>query len=412
MPQKDHIATAPLRFMPVDGAVSLNRREYPKATVEKVISRANEQLAAGTTLTALTHHEAGDDNLRIVGKIVDAIYADEGWYTADVQIADTEAGRDIAYLAANGYLVSCSLRGSNPEVDWHDESKNDAMPTVLDFVLDGIDFTNYPGIAQTPSGNARIGKVSWEALTRESTLVAEQNARARVIDAFPIGAGLKDVTPELAGEIVERHEGSDRLDQVAEVLKAAVIAIQEAPRKPGKRYKTGADSCAVGSPGNDAPNLVPSDIPIPGPDSSDDEPATVSDPESPSPVNPPARSRSSHTMPAPVTNPDLAPYQGVVDNPGVGVNKTAQSRPMNRAEARARKAREAMGREAMDTAAAPSGNPKTIAGQKAKKTTPKEAPKIALSLEITGLFIEVQDSVDTRMQEFADSASEIWDVTG
>lgn len=132
--------------------VSLNNRLYTKPAIKRMVERANKQLQAGdSSLTTLTHHAAGDDSTRIVGRLTKIWQDQESGdmrYTAD--IADTEHGRTIAALLddtdGKPYLSGVSIRGA-----WADDPRLETVEgreveTGDDLALFGLDYTASPGV--------------------------------------------------------------------------------------------------------------------------------------------------------------------------------------------------------------------------------------------------------------------------
>jgi hypothetical protein len=146
-----------------DGAVSLNGRVYPKETVDKLISSAQLALADPdhAPLTCyLSHSDAEQDATKhLVGKITD-VWREGSKGMANIDIPDTNAGRDTAALAAYRYITTQSLRASGAEL----RIQRGGLPLVVEapgqqLTLNGIDFTTNPGLDRT----ARIQQVLLES---------------------------------------------------------------------------------------------------------------------------------------------------------------------------------------------------------------------------------------------------------
>ncbi len=141
------IATLTTCFLE-DEAISLNGRQYPREAVDQLIRSAQGQLSApgNPPLTCYISHDAADqdDSLKLVGKIT-RVWREGSRAMAEIDIANTTAGRDAATLALGGYLVTQSLRASNAELR---RVADNAWPQVggANLLLQGIDFTATPGI--------------------------------------------------------------------------------------------------------------------------------------------------------------------------------------------------------------------------------------------------------------------------
>ncbi len=131
-----------------DGAVSLNGRQYPRETVDRLIQSAQIHLSTpgAAPLTCYISHEAADrdDSLKLAGKITQ-VWREGSKAKARIDLVNTEAGRTMATQAAGGFLRTMSLRASNAEIQ---RPKDSTWPVVggSSLRLDGIDFTASPGI--------------------------------------------------------------------------------------------------------------------------------------------------------------------------------------------------------------------------------------------------------------------------
>jgi hypothetical protein len=142
--------------------VSLNKRLYTKEQIAKTVARMRERIAdpAGLPLSMRTHHDAGDDSLRIIGRVTDVTVdpkTGDAIYKA-VLNTTTEAGHDMWQLIRdrkNPLLDSTSIYGwwlgEVRQVD-HEGERVDVGD---DLEVDAIDFTGSPGVA-----GARIRTVS------------------------------------------------------------------------------------------------------------------------------------------------------------------------------------------------------------------------------------------------------------
>lgn len=130
--------------------ISRNNRLYSAETIGKAVARAQQRIAEGAMpLTTLTHHEAGDDSLRIVGRITSITQEADGSARYTAAIADTTHGRDILSLVSGPepVLKGVSIRGA-----WLGKVRREPGPdgqlveTGDDLELDGLDYTRKPGV--------------------------------------------------------------------------------------------------------------------------------------------------------------------------------------------------------------------------------------------------------------------------
>jgi hypothetical protein len=131
-----------------DDATSLNGRQYPAKTVNRLVQAASEQLADPNALplTVYLSHDSAymDATNEIVGKI--AAIGKEGTQAfALIDVPDTQAGREVVNLVKGGYIKSQSLRAVNAEM-YIDNNEPYPMVGGENIRLTGIDFTSSPGI--------------------------------------------------------------------------------------------------------------------------------------------------------------------------------------------------------------------------------------------------------------------------
>lgn len=164
--------------------VSKNARLYTREAIASAVRRAQGQIAAGKTLSVLTHHEAGDSSDRIIGRIT-AMDLDENGaarFTAD--LADTPHARTIASLVDNTsgqpFLTGMSIRGAWVGKVQKVKGPNGApVETAPDLEFYGIDPTHKPGVEA-----AGVDTFAWAkggaTETSESVLITESVEEARV----------------------------------------------------------------------------------------------------------------------------------------------------------------------------------------------------------------------------------------
>lgn len=130
--------------------ISRNNRLYTPQAIGRMVERANQRLAEGDMpLTTLTHHEAGDDSTRIVGRITRIAQEADGSASYEAEITDTGHGRDILSLVSGDapVLKGVSIRGAWVGRVRKEPGPNGSMlETADDLELDGLDYTRKPGV--------------------------------------------------------------------------------------------------------------------------------------------------------------------------------------------------------------------------------------------------------------------------
>jgi hypothetical protein len=130
--------------------VSRNKRLYSKELIAKAAGRMQERIADpdGLPIVMRTHHEAGDDSVRIVGRLTGVKVGEDGAarYTADLY--DTAHGRDIAALVTGKQpaLKSVSIHGYWLGPVKTVEHEGERVTTGSDLEIDALDFTATPGV--------------------------------------------------------------------------------------------------------------------------------------------------------------------------------------------------------------------------------------------------------------------------
>jgi hypothetical protein len=159
--------------------VSKNGRLYTREVIAKAVARAQGRIADGSDpITILTHHEAGDDSTRIIGRITGMSVAEDGSARFNASLADTPHAKNIAGLAdpsgkAGPFLSGMSIRGA-----WVGKVRRvrgpagDPVETADDLEFFGIDPTSRPGVP-----GAGIDTFAWAAdganETTERVLITE-----------------------------------------------------------------------------------------------------------------------------------------------------------------------------------------------------------------------------------------------
>lgn len=135
--------------------VSKNRRLYTKEHIAGAVKEAQEALAngGGLAVSMLTHHGARDartaDVTRTAGRVTKVGLAEDGSGTFEAELADTQAGRDVAALVLpdNPYLKGVSMASLwQGEMRYIPGPDGEEVETADGFSLRGIDFTHNPGV--------------------------------------------------------------------------------------------------------------------------------------------------------------------------------------------------------------------------------------------------------------------------
>ncbi|WP_055588644.1 DUF6582 domain-containing protein [Peterkaempfera griseoplana] len=129
--------------------ISKNGRLYTAEAIGRMVDRAQARIAeGGMPLTTLTHHEAGDDSTRIVGRITSLAQEADGSARYTAVLTDTGHGRDIHSLISgpNPVLRGVSIRGAWVGRVRREQHDGRTVETGDDLELDGLDYTRKPGV--------------------------------------------------------------------------------------------------------------------------------------------------------------------------------------------------------------------------------------------------------------------------
>jgi hypothetical protein len=129
--------------------VSKNNRLYTAEAIGKAVERAQQRIAeGGMPLTTLTHHDAGDDSTRIVGRLTSLTQEADGSAKYTAVLTDTAHGRDIHSLISgpDPVLKGVSIRGAWLGPVRRVQHDGQAVETADDLELDGLDYTRKPGV--------------------------------------------------------------------------------------------------------------------------------------------------------------------------------------------------------------------------------------------------------------------------
>ena len=135
--------------------VSRNARLYTRENIAKLVERASSRIGGGDSpITMRTHHGAGDDSTRIVGRVTRIWQDDTGAARYEGEIADAGHGPTIAgLLPTSENDTSAALRGVSIRGRWASPPRRTTaedgqdVETADDLEIDGLDFTASPGVA-------------------------------------------------------------------------------------------------------------------------------------------------------------------------------------------------------------------------------------------------------------------------
>jgi hypothetical protein len=143
--------TTQLRGTMLEPGVSANRRLYTPELIQKAFEKLTERLKDGSRpVTMLTHHEAGDNSVKIAGRVT-GVMLEDGKLNYTAELAPNSAGQDIAALVdhkdGEQFLRGVSIRGwwvGDPTTKTYE---GQMVTTADDMEIDGLDFTKTPGVA-------------------------------------------------------------------------------------------------------------------------------------------------------------------------------------------------------------------------------------------------------------------------
>lgn len=143
--------------------VSRNRRLYTPELISRAAARMSERIAdpAGLPIVMRTHHEAGDDSVRIVGRLTSVKVGEDGSARYSADLYDTAHGRDIASLVVPGKGEAPALKSVSIHGYWLGPVKTvkhdgESVTTGEDLEIDAVDFTGTPGVL-----GATVDSASW-----------------------------------------------------------------------------------------------------------------------------------------------------------------------------------------------------------------------------------------------------------
>lgn len=144
------MALASISGVALAPGISRNRRLYTPELIAKAAKRMQERLADpnGLPIVMRTHHDAGDDSAKIVGRITSVSVDNNKSLRYKADLYDTFHAREIANLVTpqQPALRSVSIHGY-----WMGDTKqvqtDEGLATTADDLeIDAIDFTASPGV--------------------------------------------------------------------------------------------------------------------------------------------------------------------------------------------------------------------------------------------------------------------------
>lgn len=181
--------------------VSKNGRLYTRELIGKAVARMRTRLSSpdGLPIVMRTHHDAGDDSTRIVGRLTSVTQADDGSARYTAEFANTAAAKDIATLTAgpNPALRSVSIHGYWIGPVIRHQQDGETVETADDLEIDAVDFTATPGVP---------GAVIDRPTTRRTAETAGDIRRTPISESMEVP--MTNTTPDLAtmtnGEVTEQ----------------------------------------------------------------------------------------------------------------------------------------------------------------------------------------------------------------
>lgn len=187
--------------------ISKNNRMYTQAAIGRMVSRMQERLSDPTALPVVmrTHHDAGDDSRRIVGRVTSVQQEADGRATYEAKLYDTQAGRDIAALIdpEAPALRTTSIYGYwvGPTSETKREGKR--VEVGEDLAVEALDFTASPGVAQSrlesvtfESSSALLAPIGGESSLDGRHICETYDATVEIEEAYDEGGTSGQFTDE------------------------------------------------------------------------------------------------------------------------------------------------------------------------------------------------------------------------
>lgn len=133
--------------------VSRNGRLYTPELIASAVHLMQQRIADpdGLPIVMRTHHDAGDDSARIVGRLTDVTREKDGSASYKAVLYDTSHGRDIATLVVPAKGQPPALRSVSIHGYWTGPVKRithegQQVTTADGLEIDALDFTATPGV--------------------------------------------------------------------------------------------------------------------------------------------------------------------------------------------------------------------------------------------------------------------------
>ncbi|MEV8324515.1 hypothetical protein [Kitasatospora sp. NPDC056731] len=133
--------------------VSRNRRLYTPEIIAAAVDTMRQRMADpdGLPIVMRTHHDAGDDSARIVGRLTDVTTEKDGSARYKAVLYDTNHGRDIAALVVPAKGEAPALRSVSIHGYWSGPVRRvthegQQVTTADGLEIDALDFTATPGV--------------------------------------------------------------------------------------------------------------------------------------------------------------------------------------------------------------------------------------------------------------------------
>ncbi|MBD0743593.1 hypothetical protein [Streptomyces sp. CBMA152] len=185
--------------------VSRNKRLYSRELIAKAAARMTERIADpdGLPIVMRSHHEAGDDSTRIVGRLTDVRVGEDGAARYRADLYDTAAGRDIAALVTgkDPALKSVSIHGYWLGPVKRVQYEGETVATGSDLEIDALDFTATPGV---PGASVAVASYLDGRAPAESV-----DGRTAISESVEVT--LEPVTEEDPGEAYSAKQKRDAL---------------------------------------------------------------------------------------------------------------------------------------------------------------------------------------------------------
>ena len=170
--------------------VSSNRRLYTPELINKAAKRMQARIADPDALPIVmrTHHEAGDDSAKIVGRVTKVTVGEDNALRYEADLYDTFHGREIANLVTpkKPALRSVSIHGYWIGGTRQEKFGGQSATTADDLEIDAIDFTASPGVSKALIDP--VGKKAAETVDGRTPISESMEASVAVVENSPAPA--------------------------------------------------------------------------------------------------------------------------------------------------------------------------------------------------------------------------------